>query len=137
MACVAVVVFNVDCVGFADNMSLRRQDFCEGVPCVGVESAACKVFYFVIESSKCCSITTAEHPCHSSPRATVNGFDNPKFVFFDLTKCHISSNSICVISPGTSGSGRVSPKSRIQRYTNVWSIFKMRPIIRYEPFAIA
>jgi hypothetical protein len=49
------------------------------------------------------------------PRTTVNGFDNPKFPFFERIKCHISSNSISCMSPGTSGSGKLSPNSRIQR----------------------
>ncbi len=85
------------------------------------------MFYFFVESSKCYRITIAEHPGHSSPCATVNGFDNPKFSFFDPIKCHISSNSIWVISPGTCGSGKLSPNARIQRYTSVWSIFRIRP----------
>ena len=72
---IAVVVFNIDCVGFADNMPFRWKNFCKGIPSVGIESAVYKVFHFVIESSECCSITTAEHPFHSSPCATVNDFD--------------------------------------------------------------
>lgn len=95
------------------------------------------MFHFVIESLACCSITTAEHPGHSSPCATVNGFDDPKLVFLLPIKCHISSNSICCISPGISGSGKFSPNARIQRYTCVWSTLKIRPIIRKDPFAIA
>ena len=94
------------------------------------------MFHFFIEPPESCSITTAEHPGHSSPCATVNGFDDPNFSFFDPTKCHISSNSICWISPDTSGSGRFLPKAWIQRYIRVWSVFKIRPIILNEPFAM-
>ena len=95
------------------------------------------MLYFVVQSLKCGRITITEYPRHSSPCATVNCFDNPQFLFFEPMKCHISSNSIWVISPDTFGSCRFSTYSRIQRYTNVWSIFKIRPNIRYDPFAIA
>jgi hypothetical protein len=89
------------------------------------------VFELVVEPfGRLHNITTTKHPGHSSPCATVNGFDDPKFVFFEPTKCCISSNSICVISPDTSGSDRLSPNDRIQRETRVGSISRIRPIIR-------
>ncbi len=119
VARVAVIVFNINRMGFADNMAFRRQNIRESIPVVSVKGAVFQMLYFVIESPKGCRITTAEHPGHGSPCATVNGFDNPKLSFFEPRKCHISSNSICVISPDTSGSGKLSPYARIHRYTRV------------------
>ena len=137
MASITVVMFYSDCMRLPDNMSFGRKNFCKSIPIIGIEHAIFEMFYLIIESLECCSITTAEHPGHSSPCTTVNSLDDPKLSFFETRKCHISSNSISLISPDTSGSGRLSPNVRIQRYTCVWSIFRMRPNIRYEPFAIA
>jgi len=112
---VAVIMLNVYSVRFSDNMTLRRQHFGKGIPVIRVKYTVGEVFYFVVETSECCSITTAEHPGHGSPCITVNGFDEPKLVFFEPIKCHISSNSMCRMSPGTSGSGKLSPNALIQR----------------------
>jgi hypothetical protein len=43
MACVAVVVFNINCMCFADYMPLRRQYFRESFPIVGVKSSASQI----------------------------------------------------------------------------------------------
>ena len=94
MAGIAVVMFNVNGMCFPDDMPLWRQNLREGIPVIGVKSAVLQVLYFVIEPSEGFRITTAEHPGHSSPCATVNSLDDPKLSFFDRTKCHISSNSI-------------------------------------------
>jgi hypothetical protein len=119
MARIAVIVLNINGMRFTDYVSLRRQDFRESTPVIGIKSATRQMFDLVVEPLECCSITIAEHPGHSFPCTTINGLDDPKLVFFEPTKCHISSNSICVMSPGTSGSGMLSPNDRIQRYTSV------------------
>ena len=115
MTRVAVIVLNINGMRFSDYVALGRQHFGKGVPIVCVKYASSDVLYFVIETVECCSITMPEHPGHSSPCITVNGFDEPKFVFFEPTKCHISSNSMCRISPDTSGSGKLSPNALTQR----------------------
>ncbi len=109
VARIAVVMFNIDGVRFADNMPFWRQNFGERIPVIRIKSAIFQMFYLVVEFSEGCRITTAEYPGHSSPCATVNGLDDPKLSFFEPIKCHISSNSISVISPDTSGSGKLSP----------------------------
>ena len=129
---VRVVLLNSDGVRFTDNMTLRRQYLCESIPIIGVECAIPTMLYFVVESAESCSITTAEHPGHSSPAATVNGLDDPKLVFFLLTKCHISSNSICLISPDTAGSGSLHPASTIQRYTKDGEVLNIFARIRND-----
>ena len=137
MTCVAVVLLNADCMRLANNVAGFWQNLSESLPIISKKDTIFTVFYFVIESSEGCSITIAEYPCHSFPCATINGFDEPKFVFFDPIKCHISSNSISSIVPHTSGSSILSPYVFIHLYTSVWSIFKSLPIILKEPFAIA
>ena len=91
---IAVVALYGHSVHLANNMSFGRQNCRKRIPCACIKDAPLKVFHLVIEPLKGCSITIAEHPCHGSPCTTINGFDDPKFVFFDPTKCHISSNSI-------------------------------------------
>jgi hypothetical protein len=134
---VAVVALYGDSVRLAYDVALVWEHFCESVPVVCVENATLQVLHFVVEPPECCRITTAEHPGHGSPCITVNGLDDPKLVFFEPTKCHISSNSISLTPLGTSGSGSASPNSRTHRYINEWLLFKMRPIILKDPFAIA
>jgi hypothetical protein len=118
MARIAVVVLNVNCVGLADDMAFGRQNFGKSTPIILVKRTAPQVFHFAVESPERCSITTAEYPCHGSPCATIKGFDDPKPVFFEPTKCHISSNSISRISPVSSVWGVLAPASTIQRYAS-------------------
>jgi hypothetical protein len=102
-------------VGFSDDVTLDRKDFGKGFPRVGIENTLFQVSDFVVKLSEGASITTTEHPGHGSPCAMIHGFDDPEFLFFEPMKCLISSNSISVIFPETSGSGRRSPKERTQR----------------------
>ena len=87
---------------------------------------------FVIEPLKRCNITTTDNPGNSSPCTTVRRFDNPLFVFFDPMKCHISSNSISLISVVIAGSGRSSASLEIHRYINECEWPKVFPSIRNE-----
>jgi len=82
MTGITVVPFNADSSGFADNMTLLGQHFCESVPVIRVKNTVFKVLYFVVQSSECFSITTTEYPGNSSPRAAINRFDEPLFSFF-------------------------------------------------------
>jgi len=77
---VAVVALDGDCVRLADDMPLPRQHLPERVPIVGVEGAALQVPDFPVEPPERCRITTAEHPGHGSPCATVKGLDDPSLV---------------------------------------------------------
>ena len=115
MTSITVITLNGVRMGFANDMPLWRQNLGEGVPIIRVKSTVCQVFAFVVEPPESCSITTAGHPGHSSPCATVKGFDDPKLVFLFPMKCRISSNSIWVISPDTSPSGSLAPASFIYR----------------------
>jgi hypothetical protein len=65
---------------------IHNEHFSESLPIVGVKNAAGQMPDFVVESLKRCSITIAEHPGHSFPCTTINGFDEPKLVFFEPTK---------------------------------------------------
>jgi len=60
------------------------------VPCLSVirriENAGFQMLNFLATSPGGCTITTAEHPGHSSPFATVNSLDDPKPAFFELIK---------------------------------------------------
>ena len=97
MTGIAVVLFNRYCVRLSDDVAILRQYLAKSVPVISIEDAVLQVFHFVIESFECCSITTTDNPGHSSPCATIHGFDDPSFVFFAPMKCHISSNSISLI----------------------------------------
>lgn len=77
MTGIAVIALNTMCSTFPNNVAFRWKDLSESIPIVGIEDAIFEVLYFVIEPSECCGITTAEHPGHSSPLATINGFDDP------------------------------------------------------------
>lgn len=77
MASIAVVMLNVNCMSFADDMALRWQNLGEGVPMVSIESAVLQMSHFLVEPSEGCRITTAEYPGHGSPCITVNGFNDP------------------------------------------------------------
>src|SRR5579871_5201361 len=112
---VAVVPLNGDCAGLADDVAFFGKNFGESVPIIGVEDAIRQVLYLVVEPPERCSITTADHPGNSSPCATIHRFDDPEFVFFDPMKCHISSNSISLMSPGMAGSGSFAISSTIHR----------------------
>jgi hypothetical protein len=94
VARIAVVAFDMCGMGFADDVAFRRQDFGKSIPMVGVINAVFQVFDLVVEAPKGSSITTTEHPGHSSPRATIHGLDDPEVLFFEPIKCNISSNSI-------------------------------------------
>lgn len=61
MACVAIVVFDINSMRFSDHMPLWRQDFRESIPIVGVESAPFQMPDLFIEASKGCGITIPEH----------------------------------------------------------------------------
>ncbi|MFH1075356.1 MAG: hypothetical protein V1753_00700 [Pseudomonadota bacterium] len=106
MTGVAVVLFDSCCVGLTNDMALLWKNFCKSIPIVSEKYTFGQVVDFVIESLEDCSITTANNPGNSSPCATIQRFDDTFFVFFDPTKCHISSNSISLMSPETLGSGR-------------------------------
>ena len=80
---VAVVVFDGNGMRLADHVPFDRQDFCEGIPIIGVKNTVLQMLYFLVESSEGCGITIAEHPSHGSPCTTVNGFDDPKLVFLN------------------------------------------------------
>jgi hypothetical protein len=105
MAGVAVILRNGDGMGLSDDMPFGRQTLRKGFPVVSVENALREMFDLVLEPLEGCSITTADHPGHSSPCATIHRLDDPEFGFFEPMKCHISSNSISRMSPGTTGSG--------------------------------
>ena len=77
MASITVVLLNCDSAGFADDMPIWRQDFCKRIPIVGVKDTIFQMFDFVVKPFEGFSITTAEHPGHSSPSATIKGFDDP------------------------------------------------------------
>ena len=94
VARVTVVLLDSDSVRLADDVSIRGQHPGEGVPDVGVENTTGQVPDFVVEPPERCSITTAYNPGDGSPASTIQGLDDPPFVFFDPMKCHISSNSI-------------------------------------------
>jgi hypothetical protein len=115
MAGIAVVVLDSDGVGLADDLTIRRQVPGESVPIVDIEDAVRQVLDLVVEPPEGCSITTACNPGHGSPCATIHRLDDPELVFFEPMKCHISSNSISLMSPGTSGSGKACASSLIQR----------------------
>lgn len=65
--------------------------------------ALSQVLDFGVKQLEDVSIMIAHNPVDTSPRATVQYLDDPSLVFFDPTKCHISSNSISRTSLGTSG----------------------------------
>jgi len=132
MTGVAVVLFDGNGSGFADDMSLRRQMLGEGIPVLGVEHAVRQVPELVVEPPEGCSITTADHPGHSSPYATIQRLDNPDFVFFEPMKCHISSNSISLMSPATAGSGSFAISSTIHRYISEGECPKIFPSMLNE-----
>ena len=115
VARVAVVALDMQRVFLPYDVLPRRDDLGEGIPAVAVERARPEVLHLVVEPLEGCSITIAEHPGQGLPAAAINGLDEPKLLFFDSTKCHISSNSISRTSEPTSGSFRLMPASRIQR----------------------
>jgi hypothetical protein len=115
MTGIAIVPLNCMGSAFPDDVSLRWQDFGERVPVIREESTVLQMLHFVVESLERCAITTTENPGDSSPAATVKCLDEPKLLFFDCMKCHISSNSIWVISPLIDGSSVLIPASRIHR----------------------
>jgi hypothetical protein len=114
---VAVVAPDANRAGLARDTAFRRRDSGGRAPTVSVKRAIPRTFHLVVESSESRGATTAERPCHGSPRATTEGLDD-QLVFFELTKRRVSPNPVSVISPGTSGSGRLSPYARIRRYTS-------------------
>ena len=115
---IAVVSLNIRRVLLANEMSLRWQHRSKCPPVICMESTALKVLHLVVKSSESCNITTAEHPGHGSPCVTINGLDDPKLLFFDPMKCHISSNCISRMPSATFGSGKLSPNFRIFRHKN-------------------
>jgi hypothetical protein len=99
MASIAVIAFNCVRLAFSGYVAFWRQNIGKGIPIIGVKNAIFQAPYLVVEPFECCAVTTTGNPGDSSPAATVKGFDKLKFLFFDSIKCHISSNSIWVISP--------------------------------------
>jgi len=112
---VAVVLLNRDGMRLSNDVSFCRKHGCKCIPVVRIKEAVRQVLDLVVEPLEGLSITMACNPGHSSPCATIHGLDDPECVFFLPIKCHISSNSISWISPGTSGSGSRSASSLIQR----------------------
>ena len=94
VAGVAIVLLDGNGVFFADDVSFGRQHFSEGIPVVGIKDAVGQVLDFVVKSSERLSITTADNPRDGFTCSASHRFEDPFFVFFDPTKCHISSNSI-------------------------------------------
>ena len=84
VASVAVVTLNRHGILFPNDVPPSREDFRKGFPVVCVENALLRVAHFAVEPPECCRITTAEHPGHGSPRATVSGLDDPNSVFLNL-----------------------------------------------------
>jgi len=84
MSGVAIIVLDINRMRFTDDMALRWKHLGKSIPIICIESTVGQMLHLVVESPEGCSITTAEHPGHSSPAATVNGFDDPKLVFFRL-----------------------------------------------------
>jgi hypothetical protein len=113
---IAAVLLYPRGVRLADPMPVLRQHRSECVPVVGVGRAARQVLDLVVEPSEGCNITTTDHPGNSAPCATIQRLDGPALVFFEPTKCHISSNSISWMPPGTSGSGKLAAASVIHRH---------------------
>jgi len=83
MTHITVITLNAHRVFLAHHMSVRWQNFRKGFPFVRVKSAVFQVLHLAVQPSEGSSITIAEHPVHSSPCATGNGFENPEFLFFD------------------------------------------------------
>ena len=79
---VAVVTFDCRSEALADDMPLGRQHLRERLPAVSVEKAVPQVHHLVVEPPERCRITSAQNPGESLPLTAVNGFDEPKFVFF-------------------------------------------------------
>lgn len=67
VAGVAVILLDGDGARLTDHVAFRRQDVGEGVPIVGVKEAVRYVLDLFVESLEGGSITTADHPGHSSP----------------------------------------------------------------------
>ena len=99
---------------------------------IRIKNTFVQMFDLVIQLAEGCSITTTSDPGHGSPCATIQRFDDPYFVFFEPMKCHISSNSISWMLPGTVGSGNWSAASRIQRQVSERDTPNRRPNIPYE-----
>ena len=134
MPCIAVVTLNCHSTGFTNHVPFFGKHLGKNIPIVRIIGA---MLYFVVESSKRCNITTAEYPGDSFPRAAINGLNEPKLVFFELIKCHISSNSISLISPSTEGYSKDSPASFIRRYIRERSLLNIVPSMLYIPLARA
>ena len=82
MTHITVITLNAHCVFLAHHMSVRRQNFRKGLTFVRVKNAVFQVLHLAVQPSEGSSITMAEHPVHSSPRATINRFNDPMFSFF-------------------------------------------------------
>lgn len=108
MACVAVVLLNRDGVRLPNDVSFVGEHGCECIPVLRGKETVLQVLDLIVESPECCSITIADNPGDGSACSTIHGFDDPLFVCFDPTKCHISSNSISWIVLAISGSGSLS-----------------------------
>ena len=117
MTSVAVVLFYADSIIFSDNVAFRRQDFCESVPVVCEKHTIPTMLYFVVKSPECRGIATSKNPRDRFPRITVYSFYEPKFVFFEPMKCHISSNSISSTVSLTVGSSMLFAYALIHLYT--------------------
>ena len=74
---IAVVLLDGGGMRLAYNMTLRGENFGEGIPIIGVKDAFCQVLDFVVEPPEGCSITTACNPGNSSPWATSHRLDDP------------------------------------------------------------
>jgi hypothetical protein len=94
VARIAVIAFDACGMALADDVAFWRQDLGEGLPRVSVINALFQVLDLIVEPPEGSSITTTEHPGHGSPCATIQGLDDPAFLFFEPMKCHISSNAI-------------------------------------------
>ena len=113
--CVAVVALDTDGSAFSDNVAFFGQNLRKSLPIICIECTLFQMLDFIIESLERCSITIPCNPGNRSPCTTIHGFDDPYFVFFEPMKCHISSNSISLISAKIVGSRVFSMASITQR----------------------
>jgi len=115
VACMAVILLDSDGSRLADDMACWGQVFGQSIPVVSLEDAIAQVFDLVVELPERYSITTADHPGKRSPCATIHRLDDPAFVCFEPMTCHMSSNSMSLMSPAMAGCGSLAISSPIQR----------------------
>jgi hypothetical protein len=92
------------------------------------------VFVFLVELSKCCSISFVQDSGNSFLCATTNCSKESKLVFFKPTKCQTTPNSTPPFRLfGSLGSDKLFPKSLTHRYTKTCRTLKTLPNTLKEP----